>query len=378
MESPPSDHFNHMSGLDSPASVTSSTSSSSSPDPTPPSPSFTKFAELPAELRHQIWRAALPEPGVNFFNVHCIPNDHLGANRSNSPPWLYLDLRRLSIFDDDATVAEYDPSAWQAREVLRRVCHEAQQVCAPRPDESATITLTRPRRGLFVTAGGLEIRHMTPYTKDRATKHSEPLVYRKIQVRTDDILCLSVENCSFNLPFEEMPVSLGGGSSRAEGGIMVTTDPDETLDDMGWTYDPQITPFLPASLSFSKICVNLARGSRLAFDYAGSVLMDMIAVCQNLEETGTGDDTFDRLPLIMLDAYKQELGQRSITELTPRDEVYWDRFGDRYILLPMTSADQLADYRLTKIWPETNDIRERYLRSALLQSSKRPVPSLLE
>ncbi|KAI1413953.1 hypothetical protein F5Y13DRAFT_160387 [Hypoxylon sp. FL1857] len=351
------------------ASLTSapSSSSSSSPEPSTPEAVFAKFPELPPEIRHQIWRAALPIPGINFFNVHCIPNDHPGANRSTSPPWLYLDLRRLSIDDDDETVAQYDTSAWQAREALRRVCREARHVCALSESEAATITLTRPRRGLFVRAGDGQVRRLTPFTLSHRGAKTEfgPLEYRTAQVRADDVLCLSFENCSFNLPFEEMALSDSGG----EPGVFGDEDSSDDIDDLGWTYDPQLMPNLPAGIPMSRLCIGMARGGRTTLQAAATVLLNMLPYSREQSEK----QTLTRLPLLMFDAYKQELGDRDVEELTPRSEVLWDRFGDRYVALPWDSNDLPADYRLVKVWPESNDIRERYLRSALLQSPKRPV-----
>ncbi|KAI0832233.1 hypothetical protein F5Y06DRAFT_301461 [Hypoxylon sp. FL0890] len=342
-----------------------SSSSSSSSEPFIHEPVFTKFTELPPEIRYQIWHAALPVPGINFFNVHCIPNDHPGANRSTSPPWLYLDLRRLSIDDDDDTVAEYDTSVWQAREMLRRVCREARDVCSLSESEIATVTLTRPRRGLFVRAGDGQVRRLTPFTLRNGgeSEGSEPLEHRKVQVRADDVLCLSFENCSFNLPHEETAVSDSGAIPDTS-----IEDPSDDTDDLGWTYDPQLMPPLPASIPMSRLCVGLARGGRITLQAAGTVLLNMLPFSQEQSE----EQTLTRIPLLMLDAYKQELGDRNVKELTPRGEVLWDRFGDRYVALPWNSTDLPADYRLVKVWPENNDIRERYLRSALLQSPKRP------
>ncbi|KAI1643106.1 uncharacterized protein F4817DRAFT_270247 [Daldinia loculata] len=362
---------------DQPNSFTSSLMSSStssldseSPEPSVPHLLFSKFQELPPELRHQIWRMALPTPGINFFNVHCIPNDHPGANQSNSPSWLYLDLRRISINDNDGRVSQYDPSAWQARETLRRVCREARDVCALSPAEAATITLTRPRRGLFVRAADGQLRELLPLRyrssfKRRADRR-EPLERRMVRVHVDDVLCLSVENCSFNLPFEEIPVTNSDGLFPYGGG---SSDDDE--DELGWAYDPQLTPPLPSTIRRSRVCVEMAGGDRITLQSVNEALRDMLSFSQN-RHAQVGE-MLHQVPLIMFDALKQELGQRRVEELTPWDETFWDRYGDRYIALPWSSTDLLrADYKLTKVWPETNNIRLRYLRSAILQSPKRP------
>ncbi|KAH8163137.1 hypothetical protein CIB48_g5119 [Xylaria polymorpha] len=77
--------------------------------------------------------------------------------------------------------------------------------------------------------------------------------------------------------------------------------------------------------------------------------------------------------LLLFDAVTQDVGGRDLEELTSTPEVVWDRFGDCYVSLPWRSGPffPVMD-RLTKVWPETNDVRERYLRSALLHSPKRP------
>ncbi|KAI1371423.1 hypothetical protein F4677DRAFT_310791 [Hypoxylon crocopeplum] len=374
MASPNNSHLNRgdeNSNLDiaSTASYTStSRSGSASPSPELTSdPVFTKFPLLPPELRHQIWRTAiLSYPGINFFNMHSIPNDHVGANRSNSPPWLYLDLRRLSIEDDDATVSEYDPSVWQARKTLRQTCREARSLCTLPESEAVPITLIRPKRSLFVRAADGQLRRLTP-RDDRSIRREagpgpEPLERRVISVRADELLCLSVENCSFNLPFEEMSLSDGAGFI---GDTYIDAGPD---DDLGWSYDPHILPLLPSAIPRSRLCINMARGGRTALRPAQEVLCDMLSYSQ---DHGFGN-VMTRVPLVMFDAYKQELGDRRVEELSPEGEVFWDRFGDRYVKVPWDSTELPADYRLAKVWPESNDIRTRYLRSAMLQSPKRP------
>ncbi|KAI0846726.1 hypothetical protein F5Y00DRAFT_139729 [Daldinia vernicosa] len=339
---------------------------------------FSKFQELPPELRHHIWRMALPTPGINFFNVHCIPNDHHGVNQSTSPSWLYLDLRRLSIDDDDETVSQYDPSAWQARETLRRVCREARDVCALSPAEAATITLTRPRRGLFVRAADGQLRKLIPMryrpelpylqpkpSGKRRADHLEPLEHRVVSVHVDDVLCLSIENCSFNLPFEEMPITNSDGLFSYSSG---SSDGDDY--ELGWAYDPQLTPPLPSAIRWSRMCIEMARNDRIILQGVNEAVRDMLSFSQN--RNAQPGEMPDQVPLVMFDALKQELGQRRVEELTPWDEVFWDRYGDRYVALPWNSTDLLADYKLTKVWPEANDIRLRHLRSAMLQSPKRP------
>ncbi|KAI1775870.1 hypothetical protein F4818DRAFT_390343 [Hypoxylon cercidicola] len=355
-------------------------SPSPSEEPTIPEPLFARFTDLPPELRHQIWRAALPTPGINFFNVHCIPNDHPDANRSTSPSWLYMDLRRLSIEDDDSTVSEYDPSAWQARSALRAVCREARAVCSLDDSHAATITLTRPRRGLFVRAGDGQLRTLVPAhggedapARLRSGPRLEPLERRYVRVDRNDVLCLSVENCSFSMPFEELPAEQGGGHvggfRTPRGDFDSDADADAADDeDLGWAYDPQLMPEVPRNIPRSRRCLNLARSGRAVNDSVSWIGVDMLN--ENPAEPYT--------PSVMYDAHTRELNDRNPVKFPNRgyeiDDVFWDRFGDRYVRVPYIDKETL-ETRLTKVRPETNDVRERYLRSASLQSSKRPARS---
>ncbi|CAJ2512551.1 Uu.00g055660.m01.CDS01 [Anthostomella pinea] len=340
-------------------------------------PSF-RFNELPPEIRHQIWRAVVPSAGINFFNVHCFPNDHPGTNRSTSPPRLYLDLRRLDIGDDDETVSQYDPSAWQSRSILSRTCHEARTLCAIPESKVAIITVTRPRRGLFIRAGDGQLRKLTPLNDPRIKlsyselSHEqelvkpEPQISRKIQVHADDILCLSLENCSFNLPNAEHPLM----RDDLDDSRYLTYDYDND-EDMGWVFDPILKPCLPSVIPIDRYCVSMARSSRPTL----SSVRDVVAGLLYMWAPSTQWEEKQELLLIMFDAATQEPGERGLDELTPAGEVFWDRFGDCYVPLPWDSTLLRAKYRLTKVWPETNDIRDRYLRSALLQSPKRPASS---
>ncbi|KAF3065909.1 hypothetical protein GL218_09274 [Daldinia childiae] len=185
-----------------------------------------------------------------------------------------------------------------------------------------------------------------------------------VRVHIDDMLCLSVENCSFNLPFEEIPVTnsdtYGGGSS------------DDDEEELGWAYDPQLTPPLPSTIRRSRVCVEMASGDRIAIQSVNEALRDLLSFSQN--RNAQPGEMLDQVPLVMFDALNQQLGQRQVEELTPSDEAFWDRYGDRYVILPCSSTGILrADYKLVKVRPETNDIRLRYLRSAILQSPKRLV-----
>ncbi|KAI1747110.1 hypothetical protein F4782DRAFT_451460 [Xylaria castorea] len=371
-------------------------SSSQSSASSTTSPQFAHFTALPPELRHHIWRLAIPSPGINFFNVHCFPNDHAGCSRSTSPPWAYLDLRRLTIEDSDADVSRYDPSAWQARLAVRQSCREARDLCTVPASKSAIITLTRPRRGLFVRAGDGQLRKTplrAPVVSSTAAADNnnditnksaggrviepEPVVRRTIEVHVDDVLCLSVENCSFNLPHEETPSfpdeEDDDDNDGGVDGLATTGDADE-----GWAYDPQLTPRLPAQIPAGRVCASLTRCSMAPLRITTDALFGLLySHIPGYLELRPGELWPGRL-LLMFDAVTQAVGERDPEELTPTPEVVWDRFGDCYVRVPWRTGDFHPPdgfpimYRLTKVWPETNDIRDRYLRSALLHSSKRP------
>ncbi|KAI2633531.1 hypothetical protein GGS26DRAFT_50366 [Hypomontagnella submonticulosa] len=373
-------------------SSTSSTSSSSSSSTTPSpssSPLFPQFSSLPPELRHQIWRAAVPTPGINFFNVHAIPNDHPGANRSTSPNWLYLDLRRLTIEDTDDDVAQYDPSAWLARNILRSVCREARDICAIPQEERADIVLTRPRRGLFVRAADGQLRRLTPanYIPNTppgprtgasapAGRTSEPLEHRTVQVHAQDILCLSVENCSFNLPFEETLEAIDNVNTNINININWRTAggwPPFGEDD-GWTFDPQLMPPLPSKLPYQNLCISMTRADWPTLRHTHETLRGLISYSR-AQDRDTSLTTLPALPLLLADAHRQELGDRDLAEVTPREEVFWDRFGDAHVALPWGWEDQPVEFRLVKLWPEKSDVMARYMRSAIFRSPKRPARS---
>ncbi|KAI0376313.1 hypothetical protein F5Y04DRAFT_286046 [Hypomontagnella monticulosa] len=350
----------------------SQSSSPSSPATPNLGPLFPQFSSLPPELRHHIWRAALPAPGINFFNVHCFPNDHLGANRSTSPNYIYLDLRRLDIEDTDEEVAEYDPSAWLARSILRSVCREARVVCEIPPEECAEIVLTRPQRGLYIRAADGQLRALTPlhppgrWEDEPPGPGIEPLEHRTVQTHVRDILCLSVENCSFNLPFEERPEFHDTVDSTV--GIQIDDETD------GWSYDPQLEPPLPGCITRENICIGVTRGDWATLEPTYELLGDIVSFSRQRDrETRLGPVA--GLPLLMADVHVQEVGGRGLAEITPIEEVFWDRFGDAYIKLPWERIDQPIVFRVTKVWPERNDVRKRYMRSAILRSPKRPIGS---
>lgn len=361
---------------------------------------FPFFAQFPPEIRHQIYLAALPNPGINFFNIHTFPNDHPGANRSTSPPSLHIDLRRLDIDDDDETVAQYDPSAWQARDALRRTCREARYICAIPADRLVTLTLTMPKRGLFVRAGDGLLRSMTPLedpdifrADDIAgpTAEREPIIRRTIQLDADEMVSLSIENCSFNLPFEESPLLQGSD--------------DEDVDDMGWSFDPEFAGGVPLGLAADKFCLNLARGNF-------TTLRALREVAPALWKAATGHwaTDFDNIKdlggvyrqgkerrsrqaesFLMLDsqttaiaperrrsALKQRRRRPDRENSTENDSptttnvVYWDRWGDAYISRAWDDDAFFTTQQLVKTLPEQTDMRARYLASAILQSPKRP------
>ncbi|KAK7753289.1 hypothetical protein SLS62_004808 [Diatrype stigma] len=267
---------------------------------------FPQFASLPPELRAQIWRAAVDTtaaggsaPGINFFNVHAFPGDHAGANRSTSPPWLYLDVRRLAIEHSDAEAARYDPSVWQARAAVAATCREARDAArqAVPEDKRILVTLTRPRRGLFVRAGDGQLRRRVPPVAGHGDDgdsgngfiYREPKVTRKIIVHADEILCLSLENCSFNLPCEENsdsePPSPWLAPAPAPDNRLMTLAAEGATaahleSETGWTYDPQLTPF-PSSaggriLPSHQYCLSLARDDADALSVVEGIVPGML------------------------------------------------------------------------------------------------------
>ncbi|KAI1362022.1 hypothetical protein F5Y08DRAFT_285382 [Xylaria arbuscula] len=372
-------------------------SATSSPSSTPSSPEFPRFNDLPAELRHQIWRDAIPPPGqgINFFNVHAFPNDHKGCNRSTSPPWVYLDLRRLDIDDDDDDVATYDPSSFQARSTVRAACREARTICAIPESKSAIITLTRPKDGLFIRAGDGQLRALTPFhlpssatapRDDDSSKNSPSqspsqtqvvpvpipvpvsLVRRKIEIHTDDILCLSIENCSFNLAHEE--------NWFFERGYDVPDDEGEE----GWAFDPQLMPPLPLSLRITRLCIGMARCNGKVVRAMAHTLYDLVYSHvpdqrHPMDNSTSGMDRLMHFPLFFDNIH----GFPDHAERTPDPAVVWDRFGDRYLRLawgiPRDPHGRPRVYRFVKMVPDKTDLRQRYIRSAVLHSPKRPARS---
>lgn len=396
----------------------------------PPLQSFHRFSQLPPEIRHYIFSAAIPKPGINFFNLHTFPNDHPGANRSTSPPSLYLDLRRMDIEDDDDDVAEYDPSCWQARHALRQTCREARSVCAIPEDKRISLTLTVPKRGLFVRAGDGLLRSMMPLEAPSRRNHrdhsgeddeedaaaaaeevpaTEAVVHRVVDVHADELFVLSVENCSFNLPFEESPALRG--------------EDDEDDNDMGWSFDPEFRPCgvgrhhgarthslgIPAS----KFCISLARPPNddtvtalqeayMAIWCAVTGWDPVVPMLQSPEAARllTDDGSFPATEAHV--AVFDEIFQAQESSLAafedtcdfvgrpkpthrrvrPVKVAYRDRWDDRYAAVATHDDDYfpiesiiwttLTARTLVKLGPEKSDVRQRYMRSAILQSPKRP------
>ncbi|KAI0400133.1 hypothetical protein F4802DRAFT_507916 [Xylaria palmicola] len=410
---PHEDHDDDGGAVSDDGSSEASEASSSSSSSSIPSPQFRRFADLPPELRHHIWRfAAPPSPGINFFNVHCFPYDHAGCNRSTSPPWAYLDLRRLDVEHDDAAVARYDPSSWQGRAAVRAACHEARVVCAVPASRAATVTLTRPRRGLFVRARDGQLRKTRLHIQEGESSLTEPVVRRAVQVHVDDILSLSVENCSFNMPHEERPSFSFSDDEDADEDEY--EDGDTAARDAvdGWAYDPQLMPKLPQAIPAGRLCANLARCSTTPLRITTDALFGLLYghIPGFLDLTPEPDDLWPGRLLLMFDSITQAAPADYDRDRDPTDpttttttttgrapnlqpgeaeekeevgEVVHDRFGDRYIRLPWhAEGDDFRPpagfpvmHRLAKVWPESNCVRVRYLWSGLALSSKRPARS---
>ncbi|KAI0016820.1 hypothetical protein F4780DRAFT_782869 [Xylariomycetidae sp. FL0641] len=315
------------------------------------SPCFTLFPKLPTEIRLLIWRSAVPSPGINFFNVHSFPRDHAGANRSDSPCWLYLDLRRLDIADDDAAVARYDPSAWQARSALAQTCREAREAAAVPEARAAYVTLTRPKRGLYIRAGDGQLRRLTPPAppslrdgtspRTGASAEVEPQVRRRVLVHVDDVLCLATENCSFNLPAEEFM--------------------DDPMAVVGWSFDPQLTPALPKNIPTARYCVETIRFNRSVWD----------TICEMLfrEVPQERFHAYGAQLLLLFDAcLPVDWGRKDTQALV--DGVWRDRFGDIYFHPHCDMAAPVPGYQLCRVLPQKSNSRVRYMRSARLRSPK--------
>ncbi|KAK8042885.1 hypothetical protein PG994_013368 [Apiospora phragmitis] len=342
-----------------------------------------------------------------------------GANRSTSPPSLYLDLRRMDIYDNDEDVAEYDPSCWQARHSLRQTCREARSVCAIPEDKRIPLTLTVPKRGLFVRAGDGLLRSMMPLEVPRrgsdgeeaaaaALPATERVVHRVVDVSADELFVLSVENCSFNLPFEESPALRG-------------EDEDSNNDnDMGWSFDPEFRPCgvgrrgsrylgIPAS----KFCIGLARppndGTVTALQEAYMAIWcavtgwdPVVPMLQSPEAARllTDDSSFPPMEAhvtVFDEIFQAQESSLAVFEdtcdfvgrpkpmhrrLRPTTVAYRDRWDDCYTevathdddYFPISSIiwPTLTARTLVKLGPEKSDVRERYIGRLSFSLPKRP------
>jgi hypothetical protein len=342
--------------IDTVSAPPSSLSSTSSYSSSPTDEAFPFFARLPPEIRHTIYIAAIPSPGINFFNIHSFPNDHQGANRSNSPPNLHLDLRRECIEDDDECVAKYDPSVWQVRHALRQTCHEARAILAIPEDKAVRLTLTIPKRGLFVHAGDGLLRSMTPWAKSRP--RPEPAVHRQIETHSDDVISMSGENCSFNILHEEgspSSDSLGSGED----------DDDDDAKDFGWSYDPQFGGGASLGIPEDRFCLNF-KNCEITDE-----ILENIGPALLQAATGTSGGRGS----VMFDSDITSPSTYTLPNVPQRLPVFWDRWGDAYLLKRLDDSSdfaEFADTQLIKVRPEKEHMRMRYLRSAQLKSSKRP------
>ncbi|ORY70482.1 uncharacterized protein BCR38DRAFT_422215 [Pseudomassariella vexata] len=368
----------------------STPSSSHSATPDPPSPPFPQFSALP-------------------------PN----CDTNVSPPHLYLDSRRLDPSDSDAEVSTYDPSAWQTRLALRQTCREARQICVIPPDKVLTLPLVLPDPNqdlnLCIRAGDGQLRSLTPFSN----RDVKPGVYthritRSINLlSTDDMIVFALENCSFNLPFEE---SSGGGRG----------DDDEAEVNQGWSYDPEFhEPAVQFGIREDRFCLCVARATHeiLSVDGVRLMLINEATVrCQvpvdktvvlfmcerdtmvdsrapmmdgvSSSTSGSGSGTRsaphgvvattnktktqnqDQSDTGLCDgnAYADAKGE-SVEKIAEKDKgqpICWeDRWGDLY--MPAHSGLFTFTNQLVKLRPEKTDMRRRYLESALLKSPKRPL-----
>ncbi|ORY64495.1 uncharacterized protein BCR38DRAFT_435291 [Pseudomassariella vexata] len=355
---------------------------------------FPKFTLLPPELRHQIYLEAIPSPGINFFNVHTWLKDHEGCNKETTPPHLYLDLRRMAIEDDDEAVSRYDPSTWQVRYALRQTCREARRMCAIPSDKVKTLKMTRPKRGLYLKAGDDRLRSETPLVEEDALPDREPRVSREIQFHADEIVSLSIQNCSLNLPFEHSPVI------RRE---RKADFPALTESDMGEAYVPLFNdPSSCLGIAEDKFCLSLTRddhGPALSWAISEILPSFLESVC-GVAGVGPGRISEEEEWLltdkawVMLDAETAVTSRADAAawtaanpgikwdedeEFEPADTGYfwqervgevkcWDRWGDCYAAAQSYSQGFFVDQQLLKVRPEKTDIRKRYTRSGLLPS----------
>ncbi|KAH8203728.1 hypothetical protein TruAng_002141 [Truncatella angustata] len=307
---------------------------------------------LPPEIRHKIWLAAIPSPGINFFNVHSFPNDHKGANRSTSPPNLHLDLRRKYNSHNDQDVARYDASVWQARHALRQSCREARLICAIPGDKLIRLTLSIPKRGLFTEAGDGLQRSLTPM-EHPAAEH-EATVYRQVHVHADDMVVLSVENHSFNIFFEESTV-------------FGPVDDDINL---GWSYDPQFRDGISLGIPPGNFCLEMIRGRTGDIEEIAEALF--VAATGN-DENNDSVRTFGNMMFTSKTMERERL-HREFRDKSLRR--FWDKYGDCYVAIPWNHDDLAMASQIVKLSPEKEtSMRRGYVTSAILKSPKRLVMS---
>ncbi|KAK6827575.1 hypothetical protein PG987_010916 [Apiospora arundinis] len=372
-----------------------------------PSQTFHKFSQLPPEIRHYIFSAAIPKPGINFFNLHTFPNDHPGANRSTSPPsstwtcaaWTYMTTTRTS------------PSTTRLAGKLAILC--VRRVVRPGPcaaipeDKRISLTLTVPKRGLFVRAGDGLLRSMMPLDAPRRRHSSdgdeddddeaeasdapvtEEVVHRVVDVHADELFVLSVENCSFNLPFEESPALRG--------------EDEDDDNDMGWSFDPE---FRPCGVAWparpNDGTVSALQEAYMAIWCAVTGWDPVVPMLQSPEAAQLLSNDASFPPMEAHVAVFDEIFQAQESSLAvfedtcdfvgrpkpahkrhrPVTVAYRDRWDDRYTEVATHDDDYfpiesiiwptLTARTLVKLGPEKSDVRERYMRSAILQSPKRP------
>jgi hypothetical protein len=243
----------------------------------------------------------------------------------------------------------------------------------------------------------------------------EDWVYRQIEVHAEDeMICLSVENCSFNLPAEE--------ANNGNGGQSHLSPSDNDLDEFGWSYDPQFyRPAETLGIRPGRYCLNLARsdsvstrilttevawdlleavtGSRLGRTIGQNEFFSASLASEILSRRENDQILEQQEPWLMLDADTTILDGGRLVQYTSAShcslrpgesyvdedgrafyygEAFYDRFGDVYIHRRFEGEDgQRRGYplytrrQLVKIRPEKTDMRKQYMESATLRSPKK-------
>lgn len=188
-----------------------------SPPDSPPNPDkfdagpvFHRFPDLPAEIRHEIWRAAMPTPGLNFLTViPVLVGGSVGSPSASAPkqnvhvahidaafPGKLLIVGRLydksrrngtcRLFWASPSPSADDSSVWRTRHTLMSTCHEARTILMPPPHKLARMTLRRPvPEDCTAADAGLAT---SPYSY-RTMSHD-------IVLHTDEMLVVNVEACA--------------------------------------------------------------------------------------------------------------------------------------------------------------------------------------